>query len=100
MSITRRRFLKTSVATVAALSFWQMQRSDAAAVPSKIVALMPRTDDYTIMWWADGFPTRVPNAPWRRVTQTGRYALALDTETLCPAFRRGANRKLRGVRPR
>ena len=82
MSITRRRFLKTSVATVAALSFWQMQRSDAAAAPSKIAALMPRTDDHTLMWWADGFPTRVPNAPWRRVTQTGRYALALDTETL------------------
>ena len=81
MSITRRRFLKTSAATVAALSFWRMQSSDAAA-SSKIVALMPRADDYTHMWWAEGFPTRVPNAPWRRVTQTGRYALALDTETL------------------
>ena len=54
----------------------------AQAAPSKTRALMPRADDYTLMWWAGGFPTRVPNAPWRRVTQTGRYALAVDTETL------------------
>jgi hypothetical protein len=54
----------------------------AQAAPSKTTALMPRADDYTLMWWADGFPGRVPNAPWRRVTQTGRYALAVDTETL------------------
>jgi len=54
----------------------------AQAAPSKTMPLMPRAADYTLMWWADGFPTRVPNAPWRRVTQTGRYALAVDTETL------------------
>ncbi len=54
----------------------------AKAAPSKMTALMPRANDYTHMWWAEGFPTRVPNAPWRRVIQTGRYALALDTETL------------------
>ena len=45
-------------------------------------AWVPRVEDYTLMWWAEGFPSHTPSAPWRRVIQTGRYALALDTETL------------------
>ncbi|MCY2994884.1 MAG: LamG domain-containing protein [Planctomycetota bacterium] len=43
---------------------------------------MPRVEDYTLMWWAEGFPAHTPEAPWTRCLQTGRYALALDTETL------------------
>lgn len=43
---------------------------------------MPRVEDYTHMWWAEGFPSHTPAAPWLRCIQTGRYALALDTETL------------------
>lgn len=38
--------------------------------------------DYTRMWWAEGFPAHHPGAPWRRVIETGRYAFALDTDTL------------------
>jgi hypothetical protein len=38
--------------------------------------------DYTLMWWADGFPSHTPSAPWRRCIQTGYYAMALDTQTL------------------
>ena len=34
------------------------------------------------MWWRDGFPTRVANAPWLRRVQTGHYAFELHTETL------------------
>lgn len=45
-------------------------------------AIMPRAQDYTHMWWAEGFPAHSPAAPWRRVVQTGHYALAFDTETL------------------
>jgi hypothetical protein len=45
-------------------------------------ALMPRSEDYTHMWWAEGFPAHTPAAPWRRVVQTGHYALAFDTDTL------------------
>jgi hypothetical protein len=45
-------------------------------------ALMPRVDDYALMWWAEGFPGHAPEAPWLRVVQTGRYAFALDTRTL------------------
>ena len=43
---------------------------------------MPRMEDYTHMWWAAGFPSHTPEAPWRRVIQTGYYAFVLDTETL------------------
>lgn len=45
-------------------------------------ALMPQAADHTQMWWADGFPGHTPAAPWRRVIQTGRYTLALDTDTM------------------
>ena len=33
--------------------------------------LMPRVEDYTHMWWAEGFPAHSPDAPWLRVIQTG-----------------------------
>lgn len=44
--------------------------------------LMPQPGDYTLQWWAEGFPGKVASSPWRRVIQTGYYALALDTDTL------------------
>ena len=50
--------------------------------PTELRSLMPCWSDYTHMWWAEGFPGRVPGAPWRRVVQTGRYAFAFDTVTL------------------
>jgi hypothetical protein len=50
-----------------------------AAVPQ---AAMPRVDDYTQMWWAEGFPSHTPTAPWLRCVQTGSYAMAFNTETL------------------
>ena len=46
------------------------------------VALMPQVADRTQMWWAEGFPSHTPTAPWLRVIQTGRFALALNTATL------------------
>ena len=44
--------------------------------------LMPRVEDYTHLWWAEGFPGQTPAAPWQRVIQTGYYAMVLDTQTL------------------
>ncbi len=52
----------------------------AGATP--LADLMPEPADYSLMYWADGWPGNSPNAPWRRVIQTGRYAFVLDTETL------------------
>ncbi|MCU0982556.1 MAG: LamG domain-containing protein, partial [Pirellulaceae bacterium] len=46
------------------------------------VDVMPRVEDYTHLWWAEGFPSHTPAAPWTRCIQTGRYAMSLDTETL------------------
>jgi len=54
--------------------------SPASAAPP--APLMPRVEDYTLMHWADGFPSHSPAAPWHRVIQTGRYAMVLDTATL------------------
>lgn len=48
----------------------------------ELSALMPRTQDVTQMWWAEGFPGHTPAAAWLRVVQTGTYALALNTETM------------------
>jgi hypothetical protein len=48
----------------------------------ELSTLMPRREDYAYMWWAEGFPGHTPAAPWLRIVQTGRYALALDTATL------------------
>jgi hypothetical protein len=45
-------------------------------------ALMPQTADSTQMWWAEGFPSPLLKAPWLRVIQTGRFAMAMNTETL------------------
>jgi hypothetical protein len=50
--------------------------------PVPPLALMPRVEDHTQIWWADGFPTHTPAARWLRVIQTGRYAMVLDTQTL------------------
>jgi hypothetical protein len=52
------------------------------AGPLALREAMPHPDTYTHLWWAEGFPGSVPGAPWRRVIQTGRYAIAMDTETL------------------
>lgn len=54
----------------------------AMAEGAPAVALMPRVEDYALMWWADGFPAHTPSAPWRRWIQTGCYAVALDTDTM------------------
>lgn len=56
--------------------------AQVAAPTEPRTALMPRVEDYTSMWWQDGFPGVLPQAAWRRVIQTGYYALVVDTETL------------------
>lgn len=43
---------------------------------------MPRLEDHTRVWWAEGFPEVVEPAPWLRVIRSGRYALAMETGTL------------------
>jgi len=61
------------------LSFSAPGKAETRVEP---LALMPRVGDYTLMFWAEGFPAHTPAAPWRRIIRTGSYALALDTDTL------------------
>jgi hypothetical protein len=44
--------------------------------------IMPRVEDFTHMWWANGFPGHTRSAPWRRSIQTGHFAMALDTQRM------------------
>lgn len=44
--------------------------------------MMPREEDWTAMWWRDGFPGKTEGADWRRIVQTGRYWFMLDTDTM------------------
>ena len=71
------------VLTVAAFGLLiAVTRTPAGEAAESLLALMPRVEDYTHMWWAEGFPSHTPSAPWRRVVQTGHYAMALDTDTM------------------
>lgn len=57
--------------------------SGAGSAPAgDLMDLMPRSEDQTQMWWAEGFPGNIPEARWLRVVQTGRYAMELNTETM------------------
>jgi hypothetical protein len=49
---------------------------------SALAPFLPRPADYTLMFWAEGFPAHLPSAPWRRVIRTGHYAAALETDSL------------------
>ncbi len=74
-------FVLTTLLALPVSGRGEEQAVERSAV-SDLAGFMPRVEDYTHTWWADGFPAHVPGAPWRRVVQTGRYALALDTDTL------------------
>ena len=56
--------------------------ASAAGDNATLLPLMPLEDDHTSMWWAEGFPGVIPEAPWIRCIQTGKYAMAMDTRSL------------------
>ncbi len=56
---------------------WLLSSPSAPAQSQSSVA-----EDYTLMFWQDGFPGHTPSAPWHRVIRTGHYAMVLDTQTL------------------
>ena len=43
---------------------------------------MPQTNDYTLQWWTNGFPSRSPEGRQLRCMQTGWYAVAMDVEKM------------------
>jgi hypothetical protein len=54
----------------------------SAGEPSLVATIMPRPEDHTHMWWAEGFPGNIPSAPWLRCIQAGNHAMVLDTKAM------------------
>ncbi len=54
----------------------------ATPASTRIADLMPDAGAHTAMWWAEGFPGVVPEAPWLRTVRTGSYVFGLETDTL------------------
>lgn len=75
-------FSKPPVTAAALLLAVLSYNTPAMAAPVPLAELMPRTGDYTSMWWAEGFPGVIPNAPWKRCVQTGSYLMEHDTVSL------------------
>ncbi len=71
-----------SIAIWIALCVYGLAGPVASQEVAESTALLPRVEDYTSMWWVDGFPGHFPDVPWQRCIQTGYYAMVLDTETL------------------
>src|SRR6056297_1820328 len=43
---------------------------------------MPTTKETTSLWWRDGFPGLIDDAPWQQCLETGEYGLVFDSETV------------------
>lgn len=43
---------------------------------------MPTANDYSQIWWVDGFPNLSEDARWIRKIQTGYYTMEFNTQTL------------------
>jgi len=43
---------------------------------------MPKAEDFTLLWWAEGFPGRSSGIRPLECIQTGRYAMALDVAAM------------------
>lgn len=57
-------------------------------LPVPVLALMPRAEDYTSLWWADGpphyFKSTTPPVSETLCFQSGRWKLAFDTKRVRP----------------
>ena len=71
-----------SIAIWVALCVYGLAGPAVSQELAESTAWLPRVEDYTSMWWVDGFPGHLPEARWQRCVQTGYYAMVLDTETL------------------
>ena len=60
----------------------QTARLSPAENETQLSRCFPGRADYTQMYWADGFEGRSPEGDWRRVIQTGHYAMVLDIERM------------------
>jgi len=77
-----RPFWQRLLSVFAVFALGGVHRASVGAAEPSSVPLPPAAGDHTVMWWRDGFPARVPNAPWQRCIQTGRYGFVLDTAAM------------------
>ena len=75
-------FLQRLLAVVAVFALGGGPEAFVAAAEPSSMPLPPAAGDHTVMWWRDGFPAHLPNAPWQRCIQTGRYGFVLDTAAM------------------
>ena len=76
------RFWQPLLAGVTLLAAVIGQAARVAVAEPGSVPRPPAASDHTVMWWRDGFPAHLPNAPWQRCIQTGRYGFVLDTAAM------------------
>ena len=55
---------------------------NASAGQPKISEVIPQRDSYTDMWWKEGMPAKVKNAPWHRCISGRDFVMVLDTEKI------------------
>jgi len=77
-----RPFWQLLLSIFAVFALGGVHRASVAAADPSPVPLPPAAGDHTVMWWRDGFPAHLPNAPWQRCIQTGRYGFVLDTAAM------------------
>lgn len=75
-------FFQSLLAVAFILSVFGGQGAAVAFADPGPLPLPPAAGDQTLMWWRDGFPAHLPDAPWQRCIQTGHYAFALDTAAM------------------
>lgn len=61
---------------LAILALWETKKSDP------FQQYMPHSNDFSSMWWLDGFPGAVEGAPWHRSIRTGHFGFVLDTDRM------------------
>ena len=76
------RFWQHLLSVFAVFALGGVHRPSVEAAEPSSVPLPPAAGDHTVMWWRDGFPAHLPNAPWQRCIQTGRYGFVLDTAAM------------------
>ena len=77
-----RPFWQRLLSVIAVFALGGVHRASVAAAEPSSVPLPPAVGGHTVMWWRDGFPAHLPNAPWQRCIQTGRYGFVLDTAAM------------------
>jgi hypothetical protein len=76
------RIARLVAVAIAALLVLSSEACSTLLDAAGLAACVPKADDFTLLWWADGFPGRSPDARSLECLRTGEYAMMLDTATM------------------